>query len=124
MSLSDPDGANPLVAATQWLQATMTGTVATAIAVLAVASVGALMRTGRLDWRRGATVVLGCFVLFGAASIAAGIRGGLSGEETATRAPLPPPLPIVLMRPTTPKPPPGFDPYAGAAPVRAERPIN
>ena len=37
-----------------------------------------LMLTGRMDWRRGLTVVVGCFVIFGAVSIVAGIRS-LSG---------------------------------------------
>jgi type IV secretory pathway VirB2 component (pilin) len=124
MSLSDPDGANPLVAAIQWLQGTVVGTVATAIAVIAVAGVGALMLTGRLDWRRGATVVFGCFVLFGAANIAAGIRGSLNGEVIAARSPPLPPVPVIVVRPVTPKSLPGFDPYAGAAPARPQQPIN
>jgi type IV secretory pathway VirB2 component (pilin) len=124
MSLSDADGANPLVAGVQWLQATMTGTVATTIAVLAVAGVGALMLTGRLDWRRGVTVVLGCFVLFGAANIVAGIRGGLSGEEIAARSPPLPPVPIIVVPRATTEPLPSFDPYAGAAPARPQQPIH
>lgn len=32
------------------------------------------MLTGRMNWRYGATVILGCFILFGAASIVAGIQ--------------------------------------------------
>jgi type IV secretion system protein VirB2 len=36
--------------------------------------VGLFMLTGRLNWRYGATVILGCFILFGAASIVAGIQ--------------------------------------------------
>ena len=32
------------------------------------------MLTGRMDWRRGVVVVMGCFILFGAAAIVAGIR--------------------------------------------------
>ena len=38
-----------------------------------------MMLTGRIDWRRGATVILGVFILFGAASIVAGIRSISSG---------------------------------------------
>ena len=41
---------------------------------MAVAVVGFMMLTGRINWRYGATVVLGLFVVFGAASIVAGIR--------------------------------------------------
>ena len=71
---SDPAGSGPLVGAMQWLQNTLLGTVATVAAVIAVASIGFLMLTGRINWRYGATVILGCFILFGAASIVAGIQ--------------------------------------------------
>ena len=73
-SLSDPAGSGVLVAAVSWLQGTLLGTVATVVAVIAVASVGFLMLTGRINWRYGATVIIGCFILFGAASIVAGIQ--------------------------------------------------
>ncbi|WP_269514068.1 TrbC/VirB2 family protein [Brevundimonas subvibrioides] len=73
-ALADPSGSGPIVSAVQWLQGTLLGTVATVIAVIAIACVGFLMLTGRVDWRRGAIVVLGCFILFGAVSIVAGIR--------------------------------------------------
>lgn len=71
---SDPSGSGPIVNALHWLQGTLLGTVATAVAVIAVASVGFLMLTGRMNWRYGATVILGCFILFGAASIVGGIQ--------------------------------------------------
>jgi type IV secretion system protein VirB2 len=57
-----------------WLQGTLLGTVATVAAVIAVAVVGFMMLTGRMNWRYGLTVILGCFILFGAASIVAGIQ--------------------------------------------------
>lgn len=63
-----------LVSAVHWLQGTLLGTVATVVAVIAVASVGLLMLSGRINWRHGATVIVGCFILFGAASIVAGIQ--------------------------------------------------
>jgi len=71
---TDPAGSGVLVSAVNWLQGTLLGTVATVVAVIAVASVGFMMLTGRINWRHGATVILGCFVLFGAASIVAGIQ--------------------------------------------------
>lgn len=71
---ADPAGSGPIVAALGWLQGTLMGNVATAVAVIAVAMVGFMMLTGRLNWRFGATVILGCFILFGAASIVAGIQ--------------------------------------------------
>ena len=77
----DPAGSNPILGAVNWLQGTMLGNVATALAVLAVGATGLMMLTGRIDWRRGATVILGCFIVFGAASIVAGIQsvaGGMS----------------------------------------------
>lgn len=71
---SDPAGSGVLVSAVNWLQGTLLGTIATVVAVIAVAAVGFMMLTGRINWRYGVTVVLGCFILFGAASIVAGIH--------------------------------------------------
>lgn len=73
-ALVDPRGSGPIVSAVQWLQGTLLGTVATVVAVVAVACVGLLMLTGRINWRHGAVVILGCFILFGAVGIVAGIR--------------------------------------------------
>ena len=70
----DPAGSGPIVGAMHWLQGTLLGTVATVAAVIAVAVVGFMMLTGRMNWRYGLTVILGCFILFGAASIVAGIQ--------------------------------------------------
>ncbi|WP_263282728.1 TrbC/VirB2 family protein [Sphingomonas nostoxanthinifaciens] len=70
----DPAGSGPIIGAVDWLRGTMFGNVATAIAVIAVGAIGFSMLTGRINWRHGATVVLGLFVLFGATSIVAGIR--------------------------------------------------
>lgn len=77
-SLPDPEGSGAIVSAVRWLQGTLLGTVATVVAIIAVASVGFLMLTGRINWRYGATVILGCFILFGAASIVAGIQSASS----------------------------------------------
>ena len=43
------------------------------------ALLGFLMLTGRINWKYGATVVLGLFILFGAASIVGGIRSVAGG---------------------------------------------
>jgi type IV secretion system protein VirB2 len=77
-SLGDPAGSGVIVAAVRWLEGTLLGTIATVVAVIAVATVGLLMLTGRINWRYGATVILGCFILFGAASIVAGIQSTAS----------------------------------------------
>lgn len=71
---ADPRGSGPIVAALGWLQGTLLGNVATAVAVMAVAAVGFMMLTGRLNWRFGATVIIGCFILFGAGAIVTGIQ--------------------------------------------------
>lgn len=75
----DPQGSGVIVGAVDWLQGTLLGTVATTAAVIAVGVVGFMMLTGRVNWRHGAMVILGCFILFGAASIVAGIRATASG---------------------------------------------
>jgi type IV secretion system protein VirB2 len=71
---ADPAGSGVIVAALTWLEGTLLGTVATVAAVVAVGTVGFMMLTGRINWRYGATVLLGCFILFGASSIVAGIH--------------------------------------------------
>jgi type IV secretory pathway VirB2 component (pilin) len=76
---ADPEGSGVIIGAVDWLQGTLLGTVATVVAVIAVAAVGFMMLTGRINWRHGAVVVLGCFILFGAASIVAGIRAAAGG---------------------------------------------
>lgn len=75
----NPQGSEPILASVQWIQGTLLGNVATSVAVVAVAVVGFMMLTGRMNWRHGVTVIIGCFVLFGATAIVAGI-------QTAARA--------------------------------------
>lgn len=70
----DPAGSSPLIAALNWVQGTLLGTVATSAAVIAIAIVGFLMLSGRMEWRRGVIVIVGAFIIFGAVSIVAGIR--------------------------------------------------
>jgi type IV secretion system protein VirB2 len=76
---ADPQGSGPIVAALSWLQGTLLGNVATAVAVMAVAAVGFMMLTGRMNWRFGATVIIGCFILFGAGAIVSGIQSAAAG---------------------------------------------
>ncbi len=77
--LGDPQGSGAIIGAVTWMQGTLMGTFATVIAMIAVAMVGLGMLTGRINWRHGAVVILGCFILFGAASIVAGIRAAALG---------------------------------------------
>ena len=74
MAATNPQGSGPIVSALMWLQGTLLGNVATAVAVIAVAMVGFMMLTGRMNWRFGATVIIGCFILFGSAAIVSGIQ--------------------------------------------------
>lgn len=79
LAQTDPQGSGPIVNALGWLQGTLLGNVATAVAVMAVAAVGFMMLTGRLNWRFGATVIIGVFILFGAGTIVAGIQSASGG---------------------------------------------
>ena len=76
---ADPQGSSPILAALQWVQGTLLGNLATTAAVIAVAVVGYMMLTGRMEWRRGLMVVVGAFIIFGAVSIVAGIRSLAQG---------------------------------------------
>jgi type IV secretion system protein VirB2 len=77
----DPQGSGPILAAVEWLQGTLLGNVATAAAVIAVAFIGFMMLTGRMNWRHGATVIIGCFILFGSASIVSGIQSAAGAAQ-------------------------------------------
>ncbi|MEO0420361.1 MAG: TrbC/VirB2 family protein [Pseudomonadota bacterium] len=59
-------GGNPLVDALVWMQSILLGPVATSLAVMAIAGVGFMMLTGRMNWRYGGTVIVGVFIIFGA----------------------------------------------------------
>lgn len=112
-SLSDSDGSQPVENAVAWLEGTLLHTVAITVAIIAVATVGLLMLTGRLDIRRGVAVVVGCFILFGAPAIVAGLQSNMSDRqapitfEAAVPSTLSPP-PVIKQRPA-------YDPYAGAS---------
>ena len=65
---------DPITSALVWMQGILLGPIATSLAVMAVAGVGFMMLTGRMNWRFGATVIIGVFILFGASAIVAGIQ--------------------------------------------------
>jgi type IV secretion system protein VirB2 len=72
--VNSPQGSGPIIGAVNWVQGTLLGNVATAAAVIAVAIIGFMMLTGRMNWKHGLTVIVGCFILFGAATIVGGIQ--------------------------------------------------
>ena len=113
-SLADPDGTGTVVAALSWVEGTLLGTLATVVAIIAIASIGLLMLTGRVDLRNGIRMVLGCFILFGASAIAAGLQAVFAGT-----LPAPPPMATVSVAVPVPSPPvpapANEDPYAGAS---------
>jgi type IV secretory pathway VirB2 component (pilin) len=118
-SLADPPGSSVLVAAVSWIEGTMLGTIATSAAIVAVAAVGFMMLSGRLSVRPGLAAVVGSFILFGASTIAAGIRASAGGGEAVAlgESPSPPPVlaPAPARAPPAAAPPSGYDPHAGAS---------
>ncbi|MDB5580081.1 MAG: type secretion protein [Bradyrhizobium sp.] len=114
--ISDPGSSSPIVAGVTWIEHALLGTAATAIAVICVAAVGYQFLTGHIPARRAVTVIVGCFILFGAPSIA-GALSALAGhepagdavEQAAPSAPEAAPMPLA----PSPAPPNPFDPYSG-----------
>lgn len=108
---------NPITSTLDWIEGTLLGTVATAVAVIAVAWIGFLMLSGRIDVRRSTRVILGCFIIFGASTIAAGIQAAIFGSDSGATTAEADALPYYP--PAAPVPsqsvPAATDPYAGAA---------
>ena len=113
--LTDPPGASVIVAAVAWLEGTLLGTIATTVAIVAVASVGLMMLAGRVNLRYGLTVIAGCFILFGASTIVAGIQSSLAGGGRGPPLATPEAPPPMVAAPPPPPPPANRDPYAGAS---------
>lgn len=66
---------DPITSALVWMQGILLGPIATSLAVMAVAGVGFMMLTGRMNWRYGGTVIIGVFIIFGAPRLVASIGG-------------------------------------------------
>jgi len=110
-----PQSTNAIASAVEWVEHLLSGSIATVIAVLAVASIGFLMLQGRIDLYRAGRVVIGCFIVFSASTIAQGLISGVTGGpsvDMAVAGPLPAPPPLEV------EPVPQADPYAGAALIR------
>lgn len=116
MNWAEQPAGNVFAGAISWLQGALLGTIATTVAVIAVAAVGFLLMAGRIDVRRGAQVILGCFILFGASTIAAGIVGLAGDKGPSANEGLPPQAPALAgpWQAQGLKAAP-YDPYAGAA---------
>ncbi|MDN3644629.1 TrbC/VirB2 family protein [Pontixanthobacter aestiaquae] len=116
-SLFEPSGTNALQNAVDWLTGTLLGSVAIGLCVLAVAYVGLMLLSGRLAVREGLRVVLGCFLLLGAPTIAAALMGLRSSEPVQ--------LPVAQIEneelgPREELPQSDYNPYGGAS-VRDDR---
>ena len=106
-----------IVASVLWARDTLLGTVATSVALICVAGVGYEVLKGHLPVRRLATVIVGCFILFGASDIAAALSGLAMRGSSSDQIDREPPAPVFTVPPgttlkTAPDP---FDPYAGAS---------
>lgn len=106
-------------AATNWLLALLAGSIVTSLLTVAVAAFGIAMLFGNLSVRRGLELVVGCFVLVGAAEISRSMIDRIPSStvpalsSTAVRiddSALPPLGPDPVTAPASGNP---FDPYAG-----------
>ncbi len=118
-SLADPPSTSVINAATNFLSSLLFGPLATAIAVIAIAWIGFAMLSGRTNVRHGLSVILGCFILFGAKTIADGLRKAARNGGAVVTANAPPPPTFVQPYPKKTDST-GYDPYAGAAVTRPE----
>lgn len=116
-NLSDVPPVSAISNATNWVSDLLFGPLATAIAVIAMAWVGIAMLSGRIDIRRGLSVIFGCFLLFGARGVADGLQSAVTSEGGMPIAAVPPP-PVYPRAPTPTDNANTFDPYAGAAVTR------
>jgi type IV secretion system protein VirB2 len=113
-SLSDPPATSAIAALSDWVSGLVFGPLATLLAVIAVAWLGFGMLTGRLDIRRGLAVLLGCFLVFGAQSIAEALRAPTVDAYQARSSDVPA-SPTYQATPKQNNNPAGYDPYAGAS---------
>ena len=113
----EPETRNAAGHLLSWLQGVLLGRFAAVVAIIAIASLGFLMLTGRLEVRRASRVIFGCFVIFGASTIARGIMGVITGTaQSAEVVQVEQPPRSSLAVPTYPQiKTKTYDPYAGAA---------
>ena len=114
--MGSDSSSSALPAAIDWLVSLAQGSVATSVAVIAVASVGLMMLAGRLELKRAVRVIFGCFLLFGASFVAQGLVGVVqAGAAPVQRELAPPPYHPPDAPPLKAAPSSNYNPYAGAA---------
>lgn len=92
-----------------WFMSALAGTVASLLAVIAVAALGFAMLSGRIDTGRAGRLLLGCALVFGAPVIG-GALVRISSAQPTPPAQAVAPAPIKLPDRSS-----GYDPYAGAS---------
>jgi ABC-type spermidine/putrescine transport system permease subunit II len=110
-----------MTAAGDWVVSLATGSLATTIAIIAVAALGLAMLRGRVPRQRGIAILLGCPVVASAKMIAAGLLGLLDSSPARTAIAQTTATEAGPIRPD-PEMPNDFDPYAGAAPAPVRGP--
>jgi len=117
-SLSDVPPVSTISNAVNWISDLLFGPLATAIAVIAIAWIGIAMLSGRIDIRRGLSVIFGCFLLFGARGVADGLTSSEFNENQQSISTVSPPPNFPMPPATSANNTNAFDPYAGAAVAR------
>lgn len=118
LAAAPPSNGPALLDAVEWINLVVHGSLVVSIATLGIAALGFATLSGRLSARRGLLSILGCFVLFGASSIAHGISS--AGSAFASVSDLEPiqtvSNPDLSLSPPQPvQPLNNGDPYAGAS---------
>ena len=110
-------------AATNWFMALLAGPIVTTLLIIAVAAFGFSLLFGRLSLRRGFEIVIGCFVLIGAADISQAMLGNVDSKTLPALPAAPASIDESALPPLGPDPVPAprsgnpFDPYAGKSSV-------
>lgn len=110
-SLLDAPPEPVLAAGSNWIMGLIGGSLAVSLCVIAMATLGMLMLTGRLTLRRGLQTILGCFVLLGSAGFAGELAGLTQDREASAQAS----LAVPPQSADIPLPPVTQDPYSGAS---------
>ncbi|MEO9131171.1 MAG: TrbC/VirB2 family protein [Sphingomonas sp.] len=113
--ISGPASSSSVVAAVTWVEHALLGTAATVTAVICVAGLGYAFLAGRVPARRAITVLIGCFILFGAPTIVAGLSALAMRDPPAAmmdREPAAPQFAVTQQTYSRTAPDP-FNPYPG-----------
>lgn len=108
-SLASAPPESAISAATDWVNSLLFGPFATAIGIIAIASIGLALMLGRVEIKRSIWAVFGCFLIFGARGIAIGLISYTTHTETQNMSAQGTNQPTFTLNAYN------YDPYAGAA---------